>query len=62
MGQGPRSRDPELMKYLLLLRYGTSDDPDPRKPVLNLRTVARIAKVPVATVSDNIRVGLRLSQ
>ena len=53
------TEDPDLIDYLLLLRFGPSRGRDEGRPVLNYASVARLAKRPVATVRDLITMGLQ---
>ena len=53
------TQDQELLDYLLLLRYGPAKVPGVAHPILNLSSVARMVKMPLSTVRDLIRVGLK---
>ncbi len=50
--------DPNLISYVLLLRYGTCKDVETAKPVLNYTSIARLIKVPVTTVIELVKAGL----
>ena len=47
-----------LIDYLLLLRYGCTDAPHLKRPILNYSTIARITRKPVSTIRDLIKLGL----
>jgi hypothetical protein len=53
------TEDPDLIDYLLLLRFGPSRGREEGRPALNYASVARLAKRPVATVRDLISTGLQ---
>ena len=53
------TQDQDLLDYLLLLRYGPAKVPGVAHPILNLSSVARMVKMPLSTVRDLIRVGLK---
>ena len=55
-----RSRyDPQLLSYVNLLRFGSSEHPDFSRPVLNYQTIARVLGPPVTTVVELVRLGMR---
>ena len=55
-----RSRyNPQLLSYVTLLRFGSSEHPDFSKPVLNYQTIAKVLKRPVTTVIELVRLGMR---
>ena len=55
-----RSRyNPQLLSYVTLLRFGSSEHPDFSRPVLNYQTIAKVLKRPVTTVIELVRLGMR---
>ena len=38
------AEDPQLVDYLLLLRFGTSDPGHPARPVLNFASISRVVR------------------
>ena len=55
-----RSRyNPQLLSYVTLLRFGSSEHPDFARPVLNYQTIARVLGRPVTTVVELVRLGMR---
>jgi hypothetical protein len=53
------TEDPDLIDYLLLLRFGPAKDSAQGRPLLNYASIARLVRKPLSTVRDLIRVGLR---
>ena len=45
----PMSRDAQLLEYLSLLRYGTTDRYHVRAPLLNFTTIAKVVKLKAST-------------
>ena len=55
-----RSRyDPQLLSYVILLRFGTAVNPDFTKPILNYQSIAKLIKKPVTTVIELVKFGIR---
>ena len=55
-----RSRyDPQLLSYITLLRFGSSEHPHFARPVLNYQTIARVLMRPATTVVELVRLGMR---
>jgi hypothetical protein len=51
-----RSRyDPQLLTYVILLRFGTAVNPDFSKPILNYQSIAKLIKKPVTTVIELVK-------
>ena len=44
--------NPQLLSYVTLLRFGSSEHPDFSKSVLNYQTIAKVLRRPVTTVVD----------
>ena len=42
--------DVQLLKYVLLLRYGRHSDIDVAKPILNYSSISRLIRKPFTTV------------
>ena len=58
----PMNCDKQLLTYVLTLRYGTSDNPDPSKPLLNYQSIAKLIRKPVSTVIELVKAGLHASR
>jgi hypothetical protein len=55
-----RSRyDPQLLSYVILLRFGTAINPDFTKPILNYQSIAKLIKKPVTTVIEIVKFAIR---
>ena len=55
-----RSRyDPQLLSYIILLRFGTAINPDFTKPILNYQSIAKLIKKPVTTVIEIVKFAIR---
>ena len=55
-----RSRyDPQLLSYVILLRFGTAVNPDFTKPILNYQSIAKLIKKPVTTVIEIVKFAIR---
>ena len=50
--------NPQLLSYVTLLRFGSSEHPDFSKTVLNNQPIAKVLKRPVTTVIELIRLGM----
>ena len=44
------TEDPQLVDYLLLLRFGTSDPGQAARPVLNFASISKVVRKPVSTI------------
>ena len=51
--------DPQLLSYVILLRFGTAVNPDFTKPILNYQSIAKLIKKPVTTVIELVKFGIR---
>ena len=58
----PMKCDKQLLTYVLTLRFGTSDNPDPSKPLLNYQSIATLIRKPVSTVIELVKAGLHASR
>ncbi len=55
-----RSRySPQLLRYVTLLSFGSSDHHDIFRHVLNFKTILKVLKRPVTTVIELVRLGMR---
>jgi hypothetical protein len=55
-----RSRyDPQLLSYVILLRFGTAVNPDFTKPILNYQLIAKLIKKTVTTVIELVKFCIR---
>ena len=52
------TEDPQLVDYLLLLRFGTSDAGQAPRPVLNFTSILKVVRKPVSTIRDLIKSGI----
>ena len=52
------AEDPQLVDYLLLLRFGTSDPGHAARPVLNFASISKVVRKPVSTIRDLIKRGI----
>jgi hypothetical protein len=51
-----RSRyDPQLLSYIVLLRFGIAVNQDFTKPILNYQSIAKLIKKPVTTVIEIVK-------
>ena len=53
------TEDPELIDYLMLLRFGPAKGAGHGNPALNYSSVSRLVRKPISTVRDLIRKGLQ---
>ena len=53
--------DPQLLTYILLLRYGKVPVQDANQPVMNYASIARLIRKPVTTVIDLVKAALAAS-
>ena len=51
--------DPQLLSYVILLRFGTAVNPDFTKPILNYQSIAKLIKKPVTTVIEIVKFAIR---
>ena len=54
--------DPDLISYVLLLRFGRCSDLETATPVLNYTSIARLIRVPVTTVIELVKAGVAASR
>ena len=52
------TEDQQLIDYLLLLRFGTSDPGQAPRPVLNFASISKVVRKPVSTIRDLIKRGI----
>ena len=52
------TEDHQLVDYLLLLRFGTSDFGQAARPVLNYASISKVVRKPVSTIRDLIKRGI----
>ena len=52
------TEDQQLIDYLLLLRFGTSDPGHAPRPVLNFVSISKVMRKPVSTIRDLIKRGI----
>ena len=52
------TEDQQLIDYLLLLRFGTSDVGQAARPVLNSASISKVMRKPVSTIRDLIKRGI----
>ena len=52
------TEDQQLIDYLLLLRFGTSDVGQAARPVLNYVSISKVVRKPASTVRDLIKRGI----
>ena len=52
------AEDQQLIIYLLLLRFGTSDPGHAARPVLNYASISKVVRKPVSTIRDLIKRGI----
>lgn len=48
-----------LLSYVILLRFGTLENPNFSKPILNYISIAKLIKKPVTTIIMLIKAGIR---
>ena len=53
--------DPQLLTYVLLLRYGKVPVQDAPQPVMNYASIARLIRKPVITVIELVKAALATS-
>ena len=49
------TEDQQLIDYLLILRFGTSDPGHAPRSVLNFASISKVVKKPVSTIKDLIK-------
>ena len=54
--------DVQLLKYVLLLRYGCIPDAETAQPILNYASIAKLMRKPVTTVIELIKAALAASR
>ena len=59
---GNMKYDPNLISYVLLLRFGRCSDLEAATPVLNYTSIARLIRVPVTTVIELVKAGVAASR
>ena len=52
------TEDQQLVDYLLLLRFGTSDVGEASRPLLNYASIAKFMNKPVSTITHLIKHGM----
>ena len=52
------TEDQNLIDYLLLLRFGTSDPGHAPRSVLNFASISKVVRKPVSTIRDLIKRGI----
>ena len=57
--RNPSRYDPQLLSYVVLLRFGTAVNPDFTKPILNYQSIAKLIKKPVTTVIEIVKYAIR---
>ena len=55
----PMTQDWDFIKYLLLLRYGSSTDQTIKRPILNIVSISKLTHTPQSTVSYLLKLGLK---
>ena len=55
----PMTQDWDFIKYLLLLRFGSTSEQTVRRPMLNLVSIAKLTHKPLSTVSYLLKLGLK---
>ncbi len=53
--------DPQLLTYVLLLRFGKIPCSEPRHPLMNYASIAKVIKKPVTTVIELVKAALGAS-
>ena len=53
--------DPQLLTYVLLLRFGTIPCSEPPQPLLNYTSIAKLIRKPVTTVIELVKTALGAS-
>ena len=53
------TEDHQLIDYLLLLRYGTSEVGPASRPMLNFASISKIMRKPISTIRDLIKLGIK---
>ncbi len=51
--------DPQLLSYVILLRFGTIVNPDFTRPILNYQSIAKVIKKPVTTVIEIVKFAIK---
>ena len=44
------TEDPDLIDYLLLLRFGPAKHPQPGQPLVNYASISRLVRKPLSTI------------
>ena len=57
--RNPSRYDPQLLSYIILLRFGTMVNPDFTKPILNYQSIAKVIKKPVTTVIEIVKFAIK---
>jgi hypothetical protein len=57
--RNPSRYDPQLLSYVILLRFGTAVNPDFTKPILNYRLIGKLIKKLVTTVIELVKFAIR---
>ena len=52
------TEDPQLIDYLLLLRFGACEVGPASRPMLNFASISKITKKPLSSIRDLIRLGI----
>ena len=52
------TEDQQLIDYLLLLRFGTSEVGQAARPVLNFASISKVVRNPLSTIRDLIKRGI----
>ena len=55
----PMTQDWNFIKYLLLLRFGSSTEQTTKRPILNITSIAKLTRKPSSTISYLIKLGLK---
>jgi hypothetical protein len=50
--------DPQLLTYVLLLRFGRVPHSEPPQPVMNYTSIAKLIRKPVKTVIELVKAAL----
>jgi hypothetical protein len=57
--RNPSRYDPQLLSYLILLRFGTISNPDFTRPIMNYQSIAKLVKKPVTTVIEIVKFAIQ---
>ena len=55
----PSQYDPQLLSYVILLRFGTVINPDFTKPILNYHSIAKVIKKPVTKLIEIVKFAMQ---